>query len=212
MVDAIDRATGFLDGNDVAAVVGKADRCFHIDLDDAAAGDRVEHDRKAGLVGDRFEMLVEAFLGGLVVVGADLEGAIGTEALGFFGEMDGFAGGVCSGAGEDFHAACAELDGVFDDFEVLVGGEGGGFSSGSDGHDAINAGIGLAINEGAEGLDVEVSVAERSDEGGIGPCEHGGGCRVNLRDWEGGMVGERLGQRDGCWSLSRRACPLEPRH
>ena len=50
------------------------------DLDDRAARNAVEHDGQFGSIGHGLEVLVETFLGGLVVVGANLKAAASTSA------------------------------------------------------------------------------------------------------------------------------------
>ncbi len=61
--------------------------------------------------GDRFEMLVEAFLRGLVVVGSDGEDAVNAEDGEFAGQGNYFGGVVAAGAAEngDFAAASSTV-------------------------------------------------------------------------------------------------------
>ena len=119
-VDPIYGAACFFDGGDVFAICGEAGGGFWGDFYDGAAWDAVEHDGEGGGVCDGFVVEVEAFLGGFVIVGADLEGCGGSGLLGGFGELDGFCGGVGSGAGDDFAAAGGEFYGEADDFDVFA--------------------------------------------------------------------------------------------
>jgi len=50
------------------------------------------------------KVLVLAFLRGLVVVGDDLQLAIGANVFGKFGQFNGFGRGVCAAARHDRHA------------------------------------------------------------------------------------------------------------
>lgn len=121
LVDAVDGAASLLDGKNVGAVVGKASGGFGCDGDAGTPGHRVEHDGKLGRIGDGLVVLVESFLRRLVVVGTDLEACGGTHFFGLLGEVDGFGGGVGSGAGDNLHTASIVFDGDANDFEVFVG-------------------------------------------------------------------------------------------
>ena len=110
LVDALDVAAGFLDRDDRRTVRGEARGDFDRDGNAGAPGDAVEHDRQGGGGGDRLVVLVEAFRGGLVVIGADLEGAGGTGFFGGDGEFDRLGGGVRAGPGHDLAAAGGEFD------------------------------------------------------------------------------------------------------
>ncbi len=88
-------------------------------------------------------MLVEAFLRGLVVVGADLQGGVGAGLLGEGGQLDGLGGGVGAGAGDDGDAAVGGTDDPLDDLLVLFVVEGGRFAGGADGDDAVGAALDL---------------------------------------------------------------------
>jgi len=68
-------------------------------------------------------MLIEAFLGWFVVVGADLEGAVDAELGGLGGEVNGFGGCVGTGSGDDLDAAGCVFDGELDDAEVFLASE-----------------------------------------------------------------------------------------
>ncbi len=70
--------------------------------------------------GNRLEVLVLALLRGLVVVGHDLQLAVGAHPLGEPGQLDGFGGGVGAAAGHDRHALGGLLDADADDLAVLL--------------------------------------------------------------------------------------------
>lgn len=126
-------------------------------------GDVVEHDGEAD-VGDGGEVLDEAGLRGLVVVGGDLEGAVRADFFGAAGEVEGFGGGVGAGAGEDFEAAGGGFHGDADDFDVFVVVQRGGFAGGADRHQTIHAVGHLKFNQLAQALVVDFTRAvERCD-------------------------------------------------
>jgi hypothetical protein len=59
-------------------------------------------------------MLVNAFLGGLVVIGDNGEGVVCTGFFGGAGECDGFKGVVGAGAGDNGNALVDVFDRFFD--------------------------------------------------------------------------------------------------
>ena len=75
----VHRAGGFLDHGDVRQL-GQADDRLRLDVLAGAAGDVVDADRDLDRFGQGLEVLVEAFLGRLVVVGGDDQRGIGARA------------------------------------------------------------------------------------------------------------------------------------
>jgi len=174
LVDAIDRAAGFLVGGDVFTISGEAGHGFNADLDDGATGDRVKHDGKTGVGGHCFVVLIETFLRGLVVVWANLEGGVGPGTFGGLRQLDGFDGGIGSASGNHHETLVGKLHRCLDDFEMLVGIESGGLTGGPDGNDTRDSGRDLPVDEGFESLVIKRAIAKRSDEGGECTCKHGG--------------------------------------
>ena len=188
LIDAFDAAAGFLHGDDVRAGGGETCGGVDADFDAAAAGDAVEDDAAGGGVGDGFEVLEETFLGGFVVVGADLEDGFAAGGFCGFGEFDGFVGAVAAGAADDGAAAVGEFGGEGDDVLVFLVGEGWGFAGGADWDDAGDAVIELEVDEFAEGEFVDLVIGgERGDEGCEGAAVHGGSvrCEGGERDQTG---------------------------
>ena len=169
--DLVEGAGGFLDADDVFDFGGASDG-FGEHVYRAAAGDIVEDHGEVDGFGDGAEVLVEAFLGGFVVVGEDLKRGVGADFLGGAGEVDGFGGAVCAGAGDDGDAACGFLDDDADDLDVFLGAQGGGFAGGAGGDDAVGAAFDLEVNELAEGFVVDFSFGEGGDEGYEASSEH----------------------------------------
>src|ERR1700688_1833104 len=77
-----DIAGGFLDSDDVFDL-RKAENGGRLDVDAPATLDAVENNGQVDGRGDGFEVLEEAFLRGLVVIGSDGEHAVGAEFLDF---------------------------------------------------------------------------------------------------------------------------------
>jgi hypothetical protein len=97
----LDVAGGFLDADD-AGDLGQAQHGVVLHVGHRAAGHVVEHHGQvAHGFGDGLEVLVLAFLRGLVVVGHDLQLAVGAHLLGVLGQLDGFVRAVGAAAGHD---------------------------------------------------------------------------------------------------------------
>src|SRR6266404_1016054 len=168
-----DAAGGFLDADDVLDL-GEAENGRRLNIDAGAALNAVENDRQVYRGGDGFEVLEEAFLRGLVVVGSDGEDAVGAEFLEFVGEGDDFGGVVPTRAGEDGHFALGNFEGNFDDAKMLGVSERGAFASGAAGDEKVDACIDLTLYERAEGGFVERAVvAKWCYECSTGSSNHG---------------------------------------
>ena len=76
-------------------------------VDHRARRDIVDDDRNADRIVDRLEVLIEAFLRRLVVIGRDHEHRVGAGLFGVLGKRDRLLGRVRAGAGDDRHAALA---------------------------------------------------------------------------------------------------------
>ena len=115
---------------------------------------------------DRLEVLIEALLSRLVVVGRDHEQRVGSGVLGVACEIDGLGGGVGAGAGDDGDAALGLRDRDLDDALVLVVGEGGALAGGAHGHEAGGTALDQPIDMRTQGRLVHRAVLERRDHGG----------------------------------------------
>ena len=147
---AVDVAGGVLDA-DHAGHLRQTHGGVVLHIGHGAAGHVVEHDGQvARAFGDGFEVGVNAFLRGLVVVGHDLELAVGAHLARIAGQGDGFGGGVGAAAGHHGHATGGLLDGHADDFLVLGHGDGGRFARGADDADAVGAFGDVPVNEFAQ--------------------------------------------------------------
>ena len=97
--DAGDVAGGVLDADDVLQLE-KPRHGLDRHVDHRARRDVVDDDRDADRVVDRLEVLVEPFLGRLVVVGRHDEERVGAGLLGMARELDRLGGDVRAGAGD----------------------------------------------------------------------------------------------------------------
>ena len=124
-------------------------------------------------------MVVQPFLRRLVVIGADNQHAIGTGSSGIFRQTDGLGRAVRSSAGNHRHAARRLLDANLDAAVMLFMRQGRRFTGRADRHQAMRAVFDLEIDKFPECSRINLAVAERRDQCGIGPVE--GRCGSILR-------------------------------
>ena len=137
-----------------------------------AAGHVVHEHGQGDFVVDGLEVLEDALLRGLVVVGGDEQGGVGAGLFGEAGEADGFYRIIGACAGDDRHAALylihADADGGF----MFGMGHGGGFAGGAAGHHAVHALFNLPFNVGAVGLFVDGAILERGKQSSYRTVKH----------------------------------------
>src|SRR5207302_4436609 len=90
---------------------GELDHRLRLDVDDDAARDVVHDDRTVAGVGNGAEVLDDAALGRLVVVGRDDEEPVDADVVRFAGQVDGMGGGVGPGVGDNGAAPAQGVDG-----------------------------------------------------------------------------------------------------
>ena len=123
--------------------------------------DIVEHDRKAGHgPGDRFIVLINALLGGPVIVGRDHQRPVGSDLLSLTGQLDGLGGRVGTRAGNDRDAFVDDLDRQLDHLGVFFVRQGGRFTGCAARHDAVRAALDLPFDHGGQRLFVNPAVLE----------------------------------------------------
>src|SRR5262249_24405970 len=105
LADTIATAAGFFDADDVFAGLCKTARGLHTYLHATPAGNAVEHDGQFRVASDFAEVLEQPFLRRFVVIGPDLQRAVGAEFLCFAREINRLTSGVRSGAGENLDLA-----------------------------------------------------------------------------------------------------------
>src|SRR6478736_6806335 len=118
------QAGGLLDRGDVVVA---AHRLVGLELDEARGAARhvVEHDREVGRLGHGGEVVLQADLAGLVVVGADEQHAVDADLLRLPGQLDRVGGGVGADARNDARAVADRVLDSAEDLAVL-GHRGGG--------------------------------------------------------------------------------------
>ena len=115
----IERASGFLDHRDVRNFRKLGNR-LGLDVLGRTARNVVDAMRDADFRGDRFEVLVEASLGGFVVVRSDLQGCICTFLGRPTSQTKGFCRAVAAGSSHDLATAASRLDDFADDALMLI--------------------------------------------------------------------------------------------
>ena len=124
-------------------------------VDDRAGGNVVDDDGDIDRVVDRLVVLVEAFLGRLVVIGRDDQHCIGADLGGILGELDGLVGRVRSSAGDHGHPALRRYDCQLDDALVLIVIQRRALASRSGRHKSVRAFADLPFDNAPEGFLVE---------------------------------------------------------
>ena len=81
----------------------------------------MQDDGQRGRIGNRLKVRVNAGLHRLVVIGHDRKHRIGARRFGAPGQLDGLAGRIGSGAGNDANAAARDLDGGADEASCSAG-------------------------------------------------------------------------------------------
>ena len=151
-----------------------------------ASGDVVEHDRQVGGLGDGAEVVEQADLAGLVVVGAHQQDAVDADLGGLLGQLDGVGGGV--GADARDHGG-AVADGLVDraqDVAVLRHGGRRALAGRAADDDAVAAVLDEVHRDPGRPVEVDAAVLvegrghrrEQAAERGVGA--HGG--QVIARD------------------------------
>src|ERR1019366_3890274 len=140
-----DVAAGFLDAYDVVEL-GEARQSAGLQVDAGAPLHAVDDDGQAGGRRNRAVVLVEAFLGGFVVIGGDGEDAVGAQGFDLVGEFDDLVGVVASGPGEHGDLALGFFERDLDHAQMLGTRECGAFAGGTAGDKKIDAGRDLTAD------------------------------------------------------------------
>ncbi|MPM91481.1 hypothetical protein SDC9_138612 [bioreactor metagenome] len=147
-----------------------------------AAGHVVQvHGQIAHGLGNRLEMLVLAFLARLVVVGHDLQLAVGTHALGKPCELDGLGRRVGTATSHHRNAACSLLHGHADDLAVLFHVDGGRFAGRADHAQARRALGDMPVDQFAQRGVVHTAVFLHGGDQGDDAAGQGSAGRSHVR-------------------------------
>ena len=138
----------------------------------AAARNVVDQNRKPGGPGDRLEMKIKAFLGGLVVIGGDHQQAAGARCLGLARQEYRFLGAIGAAPGDYRDTPRDGLDGQlhhplvfgFGQARRLPGGAARNHAMGSFGH--------LAADQGLKRLLIHLAIEKRRNQRGDRSFEH----------------------------------------
>jgi hypothetical protein len=141
-------------------------------VDHRPGWDIVDDDRNADRVVHGLEMLIQAFLRRLVIIGRDDEQGIRARLFAMPGEFDRLDRVVRAGTGDHRHPALRLGDAPFDDFLVLVMGQRRALARRSHRNKAPGAVLDLPIDVSPEGLLVERAVLERRHQGGHRAFQH----------------------------------------
>ena len=106
-------------------------KCSRFHVDPRAPLHAIDDDREAGGFSDCLVVLVQPFLGGLVVVGCDGEDAIDARHSELVGELDDFARVVTARASQHRNAAPGFFDRDLDNAQVFVARESRAFAGGA---------------------------------------------------------------------------------
>ena len=127
--------------------------------------DNIDHYRKSpDLRLDGLEVLVEAFLRWLVVIGRDDQNGVRAASLGVAGKLNRLAGIVGACAGDYRNPAARFVDADIDGAAVLLMGERRALSGRPDRHQTMRAGSDLPVDQRAVGRLVDLAVLEWGDQ------------------------------------------------
>ncbi|MNL15688.1 hypothetical protein D3C87_1366920 [compost metagenome] len=160
-------AGGFLDADDVFHG-RQADHGVGQHVARGAARHVIQDLRDVDGFGDGLEVLVQAFLGRLVVIRSHQQAGIGAGDLRIGGQLDGFTSRVRASPGDHRNAPCNLLHHVTNHFDVLVHVKGGRFTCSADRHDGVGAVLQVKVHQFAQAVPVETTLCIH----GCDQCHH----------------------------------------
>ena len=110
-------------------------------------------------IGNSLEVQIKAVLGGFVVVGGDQQAGIHACFLGHVRQVNGLAGGVGTGAGDDRQATGSQLHHTANDVAMLLRVQGRGFAGCAHRDDGVGAAIHVELHQAGERRVVYLTVA-----------------------------------------------------
>src|SRR5690606_25450391 len=153
----VEVAGGFLDADDVRHLAQALDG-FRQHVAGGAAGHVVENLRDIHRPGDGQVVLVQAFLGRLVVVGRYQQAGIRAITLCITGQANRFLGRVGAGPGNHRHATSGGRQDLADHQVVLFKTKRGRLTGGTDCHDAVGALLDVPMDQVPQRLPVDGAV------------------------------------------------------
>ena len=162
-----------LDGDDVAQL-GQTNGRLRCQVHARAAGNVVEHDRQRRRLGDRLEVLVEPFLGRLVVVRRDREQPVGSDTFHVAGELDRLPRVVSTGSGEHRHFALRFPEHELHHTQLLAMRQRRRFPRRPARRQEVNARVDLSASQTLDRRLIEGTVmSERRNKRGANTCKWG---------------------------------------
>ena len=181
----VHRAARFLDHRDVGQVRHADDR-VGLDVLAGAAGDVVDADRNVDRFGQGLACWKKPFRSRLIVIGRDDERGIGAALGRPAREPQGFFGAVRAGARHDLDAPGRRLDHGRDHALVLRVRKRGTLARRAHRADAGRTGGNLELDVPLQGLDIDLHVAKRGNNG------HGQAGKIFTAVWVRGLYSVRI--------------------
>ena len=144
------------------AILRQTADCFHTDFNTATPRNAVQHNRQTGSVRNSLEMGINSILRRFIVIGAHLERSVYSHLFRFLGHMDSFCGGISARSRNNLNTASRDLHGQFYYPQVFFYSQGGGFSRGTDSHNAGHAGSYLRFHKHSKSLFIDPIAGKRS--------------------------------------------------
>ncbi len=107
-------------------------------------------------------MGINSILRRFIVIGAHLERSVYSHLFRFLGHMDSFCGGISTRSRNNLNTASRDLHGQFYYPQVFFYSQGGGFSRGTDSHNAGHAGSYLRFHKHSKSLFIDPVAGKRS--------------------------------------------------
>src|SRR5690606_28583120 len=124
-------------------------------IGDGSPGDVIQDDRQVDGLGGGLEVLVQALLGRLVVVGNDRQPRLRAYVLGILGKLDGLVGGVSADTGNDGQAPRRVLDRYTDELGMFFHADRGRFARSADDHQRVGTLGDMPVDQFSIGVEVE---------------------------------------------------------
>ncbi len=161
----------FLDADNVPHL-GKTKRRLRGQVHTGPTRNVVEHDRQRRRLGNRLEMLIEPFLGRLVVVRRHRQQPVGPDAFHVARKLDRFPGVVATGTGQDRYLAVGFLEHQFHHAQLVAMRQRRRFSRRAARRQEMHAAVDLPSRQALDRCLIEGAVAsERRDECSPNTCK-----------------------------------------
>ena len=147
LVNLLEVTTGFLDGDDVLTVASQTNGGGSLHVDTCTTRDVIEYHWQRSGCCNGLEMLVETFLRGLVVIGADTEDAIDTTEIACLQFLDDSCRIIAAAAHENGDATLNVVNHHVLDFLFLLTCQSRSFARGSEDAEEVGSVFQLPVHE-----------------------------------------------------------------